>query len=132
MHDTIAAKDAKLSEAIKFAEKAKVLVESKEREMRILKESNQRESALEELLAPLNKEKAEVMRNLLESVQTSRLSGAFEKYLPAVLEDRSAKASKVIVESLSEATGDKSARSPDADQVEQESNVIDLKRLAGL
>ena len=132
LHDTIAAKDAKLSEAIKFAQKAKVLVENKEREMRILKESNQREAALEELLAPLNKEKAEVMRNLLESVQTSRLSSAFEKYLPAVLEDRSAKARKVIAESLSEATGDKSARSPDADQVDEQSNVIDLKRLAGL
>ena len=133
LHDTIAAKDAKLSEAIKFAEKAKVLVESKEREMRILKESNQREAALEELLAPLNKEKQEVMRSLLESVQTSRLSNAFEKYLPAVLEDRSVKAPKVITESVSIATGDKSARSPDADQVaEKTSNVIDLKRLAGL
>ena len=132
LHDTIAAKDAKLSEAIKFAQKARVLVENKEREMRILKESNQREAALEELLAPLNREKAEVMRNLLESVQTTRLSNAFEKYLPAVLADRSVKATKVITESLSEATGDKSARSPDADQVEQESNVIDLKRLAGL
>ena len=131
LHDTIAAKDAKLSEAIKFAQKAKVLVENKEREMRILKESNQREAALEELLAPLNKEKQEVMRNLLESVQTARLSNAFEKYLPAVLEDRSVKAKKVITESLSEATGDKSARSPDADQ-QSESNVIDLKRLAGL
>ena len=132
LHDTIAAKDQKLSEAIKFAQKARVLVENKEREMRILKESNQREAALEELLAPLNQEKQEVMRNLLESVQTTRLSNAFEKYLPAVLDDRSVKASKVITESLSTATGDKSARSPDADQVEQESNVIDLKRLAGL
>ena len=133
LHDTIAAKDAKLSEAIKFAQKAKTLVESKEREMRILKESNQREAALEELLAPLNKEKAEVMRNLLESVQTSRLSNAFEKYLPAVLEDRSVKAKKVITETFNEATGDKSARSPDADQVaDNTSNVIDLKRLAGL
>jgi hypothetical protein len=133
LHDTIAAKDAKLAEAIQFAQKAKVLVESKEREMRILKESNQREAALEELLAPLNQEKAEVMRNLLESVQTARLSNAFEKYLPAVLEDRSVKASKVITESVSIATGDKSARSPDADQVaENNSNVIDLKRLAGL
>ena len=131
LHDTIAAKDAKLSEAIKFAQKAKVLVESKEREVRMLKESNERESAMEELLSPLNKEKQEVMRSLLESVQTKRLAGAFEKYLPAVLEDRSAKASKVIVESLSTATGDKSARSPDADQ-QSESNVIDLKRLAGL
>jgi hypothetical protein len=133
LHDAIAQKDQKLAEAIQLTQKAKVLVESKEREMRILKESNQREAALEELLAPLNKEKQEVMRNLLESVQTARLSNAFEKYLPAVLEDRSAKASKVITESVSIATGDKSARSPDADQVAEEtSNVIDLKRLAGL
>ena len=90
--------NAKLAEAVKFAEKAKVLVESKEREIRIIKESNQREAALEELLAPLNKEKAEVMRNLLESVQTARLKNAFEKYLPAVLEDRSVKAKTVITE----------------------------------
>jgi hypothetical protein len=133
LHDTIAAKDLKLAEAIKLTQKAKVLVESKEREMRMLKDSNERENAMEELLSPLNKEKQEVMRSLLESVQTKRLAGAFEKYLPAVLEDRSAKASKVIVESLSTATGDKSARSPDADQLaENTSNVIDLKRLAGL
>jgi hypothetical protein len=132
LHDTIAAKDAKLSEAIKFAEKAKVLVESKEREIRMIKESNERANAMEELLAPLNEEKREVMKNLLENVQTKRLGSAFEKYLPAVLEDRSAKAKKVIVESLSEATGDKSARSPDADHQDEQSNVIDLKRLAGL
>lgn len=133
LHDVIAQKDEKLSEAIRITEKAKVLVESKEREIRIIKESNQREAALEDLLAPLNQEKAAVMRNLLESVQTSRLANAFEKYLPAVLEDRSAKASKVITESVSIATGDKSARSPDADLVvEETNNVIDLKRLAGL
>ena len=131
LHDMIAQKDAKLAEAIEITQKAKVLVESKEREIRIIKESNQREAALEELLAPLNKEKAEVMRNLLESVQTSRLSNAFEKYLPAVLEDRSAKATKVIAESVSIATGDKSARSQEQD-TQSESNVIDLKRLAGL
>ena len=131
LHDAIAQKDAKLAEAIQLTQKAKVLVESKEREMRILKESNQREAALEELLAPLNKEKAEVMRNLLESVQTTRLSNAFEKYLPAVLEDRSVKAPTVITESVSIATGDKSARSQEQDE-QSESNVIDLKRLAGL
>jgi hypothetical protein len=132
LHDMLAHRDRKLSEAIKLAEKARVLVESKEREVRMLKESNQREAALEELLAPLNREKQQVMRNLLESVQTARLSTAFEKYLPAVLDDRSAKASRVITESVSVATGDKSARMPDADQVESQSNVIDLKRLAGL
>jgi hypothetical protein len=133
LHDTIAAKDQKLAEAIKITQKAKVLVESKEREIQMIKETKQRESALEELLAPLNQEKQEVMRNLLESVQTARLSNAFEKYLPAVLEDRSAKARQVIKETVSVATGDKSVRSQDADDIaETQSNVIDLKRLAGL
>ena len=133
LNDVIAQKDQKIAEAIKFAKKATVLVESKEREVRILKESNERSRTMDELLSPLNEEKAEVMRNLLESVQTSRLSNAFEKYLPAVLEDRSVKAKKVITESFNEATGDKSARSPDADQqADNVSNVIDLKRLAGL
>ena len=128
LHDVIARREQQLGEAIKLSAKAKTLVESKEREIRIMKESNQRESALEELLAPLNQEKASVMRNLLESVQTARLSSAFEKYLPAVLADRSAKAQKVITETVSVATGDKSARV----QEEDRSNVIDLKRLAGL
>ena len=128
LHDVIARREQQLGEAIKLGAKAKTLVESKEREIRIIRESNQRESAMEELLAPLNQEKAAVMRNLLESVQTNRLSGAFEKYLPAVLADRSVKASKVITENVSVATGDKSARV----QEEDRSNVIDLKRLAGL
>ena len=128
LHDVIARREQQLGEAIKLGAKAKTLVESKEREIRIIKESNQRESAMEELLAPLNQEKAAVMRNLLESVQTNRLSSAFEKYLPAVLADRSVKAQKVITENVSVATGDKSARV----QEEDRSNVIDLKRLAGL
>ena len=131
LHDALAQKDAKLAEAITITQKAKVLVESKEREIRMIKESNERESAMEELLAPLNQEKQEVMRNLLESVQTKRLASAFEKYLPAVLEDRSAKAKQVIAESVSIATGDKSARSQEQDE-QSESNVIDLKLLAGL
>ena len=131
LQDVIVAKDAKLSEAIRFAKRATVLVESKERELRITKESNVRQRTMDELLAPLNEEKAEVMRNLLESVQTPRLKNAFEKYLPAVLENRSVKARPVITETLSSATGDKAARSQEPDE-QSESNVIDLKRLAGL
>jgi len=131
LHDMIAHKDKKLSEAIKLSENAKVLVENKERELRVIKESNEREGTMELLLAPLNKEKQDVMRNLLESVQTSRLKNAFEKYLPAVLHDRSVKTSKVITENVSVATGDKSVRTHD-ENTEAESNVIDLKRLAGI
>ena len=131
LHNTIAHKDKKLSEAIKLTMKAKVLVENKERELRMIKESNERESTMDELLRPLNKEKQEVMRNLLESVQTNRLKNAFEKYLPAVLEDRSVKARKVISEQVSAVTGDKTVPQK-SESDDNRSNVIDLKRLAGL
>jgi hypothetical protein len=129
LYDVIAEKDQKLRKAIDITRTAKAVVESKERELRMIKESNEREGTLDELLRPLNREKQEVMRNLLESVQTPRLKSAFEKYLPAVLEDRSAKARKVIAESITSVTGDKNTVSSVS---EDRSNVIDLKRLAGL
>jgi len=131
LYSALSRKDQQLAEAIKLTQKAKVVVESKERELRMIKESNERDSTMEMLLSPLNKEKRDVMRNLLESVQTSRLKNAFEKYLPAVLEDRSVKASKVITENVSSVTGDKTVPTQHVDQ-EDRSNVIDLKRLAGL
>ena len=129
LYDIIAEKDQKLRKAIDVTQTAKAVVESKERELRMIKESNERESTMDELLRPLNQEKQEVMRNLLESVQTNRLKNAFEKYLPAVLEDRSVKARKVIAESVTSVTGDKTT-APTVS--EDRSNVIDLKRLAGL
>ena len=129
LYDLVSRKDRQLAEAIKLGHKAKVLIEHKEREVRMLKESNERDSTLEMLLAPLNKEKAETMRNLLESVQTTRLKNAFEKYLPAVLEDRSMRTSKVITEQVTAVTGNKTVSNVPQ---EERSNVIDLKRLAGL
>ena len=131
LYSALSKKDAQLAEAIKLAQRAKVVVESKEREIRMMNESNERDSTLEMLLAPLNRDKQEVMRNLLESVQTPRLKNAFEKYLPAVLEDRSVKAHKVITENVTAVTGDKNVSNQQTAQ-EDRSNVIDLKRLAGL
>ena len=129
LNSVIANKDQKLAEAIKITEKAKTLVESKDREIRIIRESNERAKLMDELLGPLNEEKASVMKNLLENVQTSRLKNAFEKYLPAVLADnKPVKAKQVIAESVTEVTGNKSAKVVADDR----SNVIDLKRLAGL
>jgi len=111
------------------------LVESKEREVRIIKESNQREKIMGELLAPLNEEKASLMKNLLEGVQTPRLKNAFDKYLPAVLnnitekKENSAKKT-VLSESMVAVTGDKSATKQV--EVDERDNVIDIRRLAGL
>jgi hypothetical protein len=130
LRQEIQAKDQQLSEATRSAEDAQVIVESKEREIRMIKESNQRDSAMEELLSPLNEEKREIMKNLLENVQTARLKGAFEKYLPAVLaEGKTAKARSVIAESHVAVTGDKNVK---VIEEEDRSNVIDIKRLAGL
>ena len=122
-------KNQQLEEATRIVEKSRQLVETKEKEIRIIKESNKRTAAMDELLAPLNEEKQEVMRNLLESVQTSRLKNAFEKYLPAVLNDAAPKQRKVVTESVREVTGDKTVK---AAEEEDRSNVIDIKRLAGL
>ena len=65
LHDLVAHKDAQLAEAIKIARQAKTLVESKDREIRIVKEGNERSQLMADLLAPLNKEKQDTMRELL-------------------------------------------------------------------
>jgi hypothetical protein len=60
------------------------------------------------------------------------LKNAFEKYLPAVLAEGTKNTDKkVISESRTEVTGDKSAKVVTSEN-KADSNVIDLKRLAGL
>ena len=126
-------KDQQLSESQQQVNDTKKLVETKEREVRIIKESNHREKMMSDLLAPLNDEKASVMKNLLESVQTPKLQATFDKYLPAVLNSGAEKkpTKTIIRESIKEVTGDKSAVKQEYD-MDQRDNVIDIKRLAGL
>ena len=126
-------KDQQLAESIQTLNQTKKLVETKEREVRIIKESNQREKMMSDLLAPLNAEKGKVMKDLLESVQTPKLQATFDKYLPAVLNSGAvSKTTKsVLSESVKEVTGDKSAKQQEVD-MDQRDNVIDIKRLAGL
>ena len=130
LQQLVADKDARLAEAVDLSERARVLVENKNRELRMIRENNERTTLMTELLAPLNQDKAEVMRGLLESVQTSRLKGAFEKYLPAVLEDRKTSPRRVVAESVTAVTGDKQL--PESPEQDTDNNVIELKRLAGL
>ena len=127
LNATIVEKDKQLAEAIKTQDEAKALVESKNKEIKVIKEANERDATLEELLSPLNDEKRTVMTQLLENVQTSRLKNAFEKYLPAVISETKGtkKASK-----LTEQTGNKTAKVAKSD--DDANNVIELKRLAGL
>ena len=125
-------KDQQLAESISTTNATRKLVENKEREVRMMKESNLREKIMSDLLSTLNEEKSTTMMSLLESVQTPRLKAAFDKYLPAVLntgaEKKSAKT--MVRESVQEVTGDKSAKQViDSDD---RNSVIEFKRLAGL
>jgi hypothetical protein len=126
----LAEKEQVIAESQKVVAEKEALVESKDREVRVITEGINRKEKLDGLLKTLNKEKAEVMSSLLESVQTERLQTAYEKYLPAVLNNTpTAKADKAMLsESRVEVTGDKSAKT----NVESETNVIEIRRLAGL
>ena len=127
LNAAVVRKDKQLAEAIKIQHQAKKLIENKNHQIKVIKEANERDATLDELLSPLNDEKRLVMTSLLENVQTSRLKNAFEKYLPAVLSE--AKAVKKAT-ALTEQTGNKTAKVVKDDN--NANNVIELKRLAGL
>jgi len=115
-------------------EKSK-LVESKEQEIVSIQESVNRKATLNTLLGPLNKDKAGIMTDLLESVQTSKLKTAFDRYLPAVLDGNSIiKESKksVIKENRTEMTGNKKQKPQVQEAKEGNDNIVDIRKLAGL
>ena len=125
----VAEKDEALAEAKKTITEKDTLVESKEAEISVAKDSAKRVAVMNELLAPLGKDKSEIMSELLESVQTEKLHTAFDKYLPAVMEDKKPTiAKKQALNEGTEVTGDKEIKQP----VEEKSNLIELRKLAGL
>ena len=129
----VKAKNRQLAEAKRVATTSTKLVESKDREIKVIQESVNRKKVLAELLSPLNKAKASVMADLLEGVQTNKLRSVYDKYLPAVLNETKPVAkdnsSKVLTETKRAMTGDKTARP--AVQYDTD-NVVEIKRLAGL
>lgn len=123
-------KEREVSEAQEALNKSAVVLESKEREIRRAKDLMERKEVMGELLAPLGADKKEVMKNLLESVHTSKLRNAFDKYLPAVLENGIQKPakSKVLNEGAA-VTGNRAVK--EQPQVGLD-NILDIRKLAGL
>ena len=115
----------KLKDAEKSIEEAKAVIESKEREISSQKDLMERKATMAELLKPLSKDKAEVMSQLLESTQTDKLKSAYEKYLPAVMEDAPVSKMKKII---SESSGDKA----DTRQNRDDADLGAIRVLAGL
>lgn len=113
-------------------EEAVKLTESK---LRVSEDRFERKEKLNELMAPLGKEKKEIMSDLLESVKTEKLEESFNKYLPSVLDGETPRAKKTLSESVtSEHTGNKAAVITEADDKSAD-DVVELdmiRKLAGL
>jgi hypothetical protein len=120
-------KEQELAEAKQAITEKSTIVESKEREIRIQKDLMERKAVMSELLAPLGADKRELMKELLESVQTPKLSTAFEKYLPTVMEGEKKKSVKATLTEGTEVTGNRESK-PEVGF----DNILDIRKLAGL
>ena len=126
-------KNKQLDEAKQFAKKAKEIAESTATEKKRIVESAKRKDLINDLIQPLAKDQREIMIDLLESVQTGKLKTQFDKYLPAVI-DGNTPAKKATLTEGTEITGNRENTNVSSQQAEADnnSNVIDIKRLAGL
>ena len=122
-------KDQAMQEAAQAVVKAEQLLESKQAEIRALKESQTRKAVISELLAPLNSEQRAIMSELMETVKTERLNESFEKYLPSVLNGKAPQKKQALVEAK-EITGNKISNTNRSG--ETDSNIVDIRKLAGL
>jgi len=113
----------KLKDAEKAVNEKQAVIESKNAESKRQADLMERKEKMAELLKPLSKEKGEVMKQLLESVQTASLQTSFDKYLPHVMSDKplaTVKTNKVITE----AAGDRGER--------EDAELTNIRKLAGI
>jgi hypothetical protein len=122
-------KDLELTEAKQALEQKQSIVESTERSLRVQKDLAERKAIMSEMLAPLGADKRELMRSLLESVQTSKLSTAFDKYLPAVMEGEKRKVVKTALTESTAVTGNREVKPQSQVGLD---NILDIRKLAGL
>jgi ATP-dependent Clp protease adapter protein ClpS len=122
-------KDLQVAEAHHAVAQATQILESKEAQVKALMESKQRQEIMNELVAPLASQQKAIMTELLESVQTAKLRGSFDKYLPAVIAGEAPQKKKALVEAK-EVTGNKETHSVCSS--EHESNIFNMRRLAGI
>jgi hypothetical protein len=139
----LAAKTAKLNEA-------KTAIESVTRKVKLAEDRAIRTKTMTELLSNLRGDKRQMMESLLETTKTDALRSAFDKYLPAVLNEGVRKAPapqnnapKVLSETKAPVrrvvTGDKTNRLAESAQIETDNEldvssemIAQVVRLAGI
>lgn len=145
---------AQLNEAKEALAKANAVLNEKNdqivqaaRRAKLAEERATRVKTMNELLAPLSKEKRVVMEELLETVKTGSLKEAFQKYLPTVLSEGKAtsqgrrvlsETAPVTEKKTVAVTGNRnnrlaeSARAEEGAQSKSEAEIVELRRLAGI
>jgi len=123
-------KELELAAAKNAVAEARVITESKERENKLLKESQERQIVINELIAPLASNQKAIMKELLESTNTVKLRSSFEKYLPAVIAGDAPQRKKQALVEAKEVTGNKQTNSVSSSK--EDSNIVDIRRLAGI
>jgi hypothetical protein len=122
-------KELEAATARNEAAAATQLAESKEKQIKALVESKERQEIMHELIAPLAKDQKAIMSELLESVHTTKLRSNFDKYLSAVVAGEAPQKRKALLEAT-EITGNKIPNS--ASSSETDNNIVDIRKLAGL
>jgi len=123
-------KDKAMQEAAQAVVQAEQILESKEAQIRALKESQERKAIMSQLLAPLNSEQKEIMSELMESVKTTKLNESFEKYLPSVINGNGkAPQKKQALVEAKEITGNKISNTTRSSET---ADIYDIRKLAGL
>ena len=133
---TVSELSKKVDDVKKQLAESQSIIATKEEELQTankkaqrIAEATERAGVLAELLGPLSKDKRELMGNLLESVATTKLQSAYNKYLPTVLNESTKSTTQTLKESQkTEITGNK-AHAQDTDS---EAEIINLRKLAGI
>ena len=122
-----------LAESASTISEKETLIESTNKKLKRVNERAERNSVMADLLKPLSKDKRELMSNLLESVATSKLTVAYDKYIGTVLNETvsTQRTTQKLNESrTSEITGDKTSTHDQSN--ESNADIINLKKLAGI
>lgn len=131
--------ESNVTAAQKAIEKERMLKEEAIKKLSATKDLVVRERKMNRLLSPLPKEKQRIMTELLESVQTDSLEAAFNRYLPAVLNETDTHTtSSVAKRPLKENRADSNQNVKTGDRIIKEhadpvnTEIDAMLRLAGL
>lgn len=133
LSDKIVALETSVTEKDQIVENKQQEIADAERKTRIAEDTLKRDRVMQELMAPLSKDRRGIMEDLLGTVSTEKLRESYQKYLPSVLNEggRSPGKEPLIenhqAQNIRVATGDKTIESTIDD-----GSIISLKKLAGI